>query len=62
MGYDLTRYMLLILPQLRENAEAERISEIIGLPYLGLQSDLRFERLNATGGYRNKALKILRSK
>ncbi len=62
LGYDLTRYMLLILPQLRENAEAERISEIIGLPYLGLQSDLRFERLNATGGYRNKALKILRSK
>lgn len=62
LGYDLTRYMLLILPQLRENAEAERISEIIALPYLGLQSDLRFERLNATGGYRNKALKILRSK
>lgn len=62
LGYDLTRYMLLVLPQLRENAEAERISEIIALPYLGLQSDLRFERLNATGGYRNKALKILRSK
>lgn len=62
LGYDLTRYMLLILPQLRENAEAERISEIIALPYLGLQTDVRFERLNATGGYRNKALKILRSK
>lgn len=61
LGYDLTRYMLLVLPTLRENAEAERVSEILGLPYMGLQSDLRFERVNATGGYRNRALNILRS-
>jgi hypothetical protein len=61
LGYDLTRYMLLVLPQLKENAEADRIGEILALPYLGLQSDLRFERVNATGGYRNRALQILRS-
>lgn len=60
LGYDLTRYMLLVLPQLRENAEADRIGEILALPYLGLQSDLRFERVSPTGGYRNRALNILR--
>lgn len=59
LGYDLTRYMLTILPTLKENAEAERVPEIIGIPYEGLQSDLKFERVSKTGGYRNKALKVI---
>lgn len=61
LGYDLTRYMLLVLPQLKENAEAERVREIIGIEYEGKQSDIRFERVSETGGYRNKALKVIRN-
>lgn len=61
LGYDLTRYMLLVLPQLKENAEAERVHEIIGMEYEGKQSDIRFERVSENGGYRNKALKMIRN-
>lgn len=60
LGYDLTRHLLHIVQALRAEVTPDMQQVITGDVHYGAQSDIRYRRVGAQGGYENYDIRIIR--
>jgi len=60
LGYDMMGYALQTIQALRQVESDDEREQVVGRWYEGIQSNIRFERSEAQGGYQNSHIQIVR--